>query len=708
MRTPLAVVAVVAAAALLSHTRDAAAQTPAPGPLVETPASTAYQLETVAAPQVKVPLTVRPGVSGLAAELVSVTVDGKERPSKLAAFSVALAEGALAISVRFELAGDPGLYGLALRLTGTAPGEGGAPAPQRQLLALQLQLAPGKLREIPKLTVTSYRHFFFDPQVTATIALAELSRLTGLTNLRIEQLDRATANGAQIDARLTAPGAPTTLGRGARADVALSGTGFPIGTTTGRLTITAPELPAPISVDFEIRSERYSWLILPWFIFFGIVGWAVRSGLKKAEARAELRARLEPLRAQFRDQKDTHPEDTQVVKLAALDSAVDAALKSGDHDKLEAATLALRTGLEAALAARAAYTTALAQEVLALDQALAPPWRLPGGGASLAAQRPRLAQAQQALIADRPKLAAALLAEAYTALDDLGARANLWRDRAARTLAELAAPDALARTPAAVRAQATAAIAAAQQKLAAVPRYDPAQRPAPPAPYLRAVHELHEATAHLAALLYEGAAAEVRDTMATAKQTGMPAAALDELAAAGALPPPAADPLETSAQAASALRSFAAAVDRHVTETEARDHLAAGRYAEAVRMQAVLTGRAATGQQISSGPREESAAGLRLAAPVPAPELPAVGGMVLPMRATAVDPVALARRQLQGIRFVRSLVAAGALSLVTWALYRGTWTGSTSDLVGIAVLAFFTDFTLDAVIDAVRRLPRPA
>lgn len=56
---------------------------------------------------------------------------------------------------------------------------------------------------------------------------------------------------------------------------------------------------------------------------------------------------------------------------------------------------------------------------------------------------------------------------------------------------------------------------------------------------------------------------------------------------------------------------------------------------------------------------------------------------------------------------VRGVVSAFALSLVTWAVYRGSWSGSDGDMVGLAVVAFFTDFTVDALIQAVTAVKKP-
>lgn len=157
--------------------------------------------------------------------------------------------------------------------------------------------SPPRLRAIPALVVTSDR-VVGDPTVTATLKLAELSRVAKLTNLHIEQLDRAVARNAQIDAELTAKNAPAELAAAGRVTVTLEGKGFPIGTIDRpardhrRSAHRADGRRVRGAQQALHRADR------PWFLVFGVFGWIVRHVLKNAEARAELRARLEPLRRQ--------------------------------------------------------------------------------------------------------------------------------------------------------------------------------------------------------------------------------------------------------------------------------------------------------------------------------------------------------------------------------------------------------------------------
>lgn len=674
---------------------------PAQPAIIEPLALTSYQLQTVAPPQVKVSLMAKEGVTDLRAQLVAVTFDDKPRPTTNAAFDVALKNGVLEISVRFDLVRDPGTYGVQVRLTGSTKGADGKATTVQQTIALQLVLSPAKLRTIPTLVVTSYR-VAGDKVVTASIKLAELSRVTGLTNLHIEQLDRAIEDNAQIDAELAAEDAPTGLAAGGRIPVTLKGAGFPIGTSTGQLIITADQLAEPVVVAYEIRSKRYTWLILPWFLIFGVTGWLVRHLLKNAEARAELGARLEPLRRQARAQIATHPDPEQILALTNLERNVTDALDGRDQARLEAAAEALRKGLEKALAERAAFVNEKAKQVMALRQGLTPAWKLPDG-ADLRVALPQLAEAEAALVADRPKDAIEFLEPVHATIDKVGKAVNAWRVRAEQTVKAL--PEALARTPGSIRQPVTTAAATAQSKLDAVLRYDVAQRPEPIATYLRAVHELHDTLAQLGGLLHVGLTEEVRATVAMAKKVGMEQPAIDEIAEAGALAEPPEDPAEACGKAAKATRAFHDAVEKHIKETEAKKLLAAGRYADAIQKQAELAEGFQKAPPIAHQLQVPEAVRDQAFARTTVPDVP-VGFAVVSMHPRAVDPVALARTHLQKIRFLRGFVSATALSLVTWAVYRGSWTGSHGDLVGLAVVAFFTDFTVDALFQAMTALKK--
>jgi hypothetical protein len=71
------------------------------------------------------------------------------------------------------------------------------------------------------------------------------------------------------------------------------------------------------------------------------------------------------------------------------------------------------------------------------------------------------------------------------------------------------------------------------------------------------------------------------------------------------------------------------------------------------------------------------------------------------------DPAARRQRPRRGV--VSELSSPlSIMTVVAWALYRDAWVGIANDVVGVAAVAFLTDFTLDAVVDAVSKLKKLA
>ncbi len=47
--------------------------------------------------------------------------------------------------------------------------------------------------------------------------------------------------------------------------------------------------------------------------------------------------------------------------------------------------------------------------------------------------------------------------------------------------------------------------------------------------------------------------------------------------------------------------------------------------------------------------------------------------------------------------------AAVISSIAAWILYRSDWVGSVKDVMGVATVAFMSDFTLDAVLESLTK-----
>ena len=137
--------------------------------------------------------------------------------------------------------------------------------------------------------------------------------------------------------------------------------------------------------------------------------------------------------------------------------------------------------------------------------------------------------------------------------------------------------------------------------------------------------------------------------------------------------------------------------------------LADGKYAAGIYQEYALTKSFNPTEQISSDAAAREATARKLAELVPA-AAPAVSNVSVLVRTSprAVDSIVLAQQRLRTLQYLRGFLSAGILSVAAWVAYRGSWWGTVNDLAGLAVVAFFTDFTIDAVVNAVTALKKPA
>jgi hypothetical protein len=95
------------------------------------------------------------------------------------------------------------------------------------------------------------------------------------------------------------------------------------------------------------------------------------------------------------------------------------------------------------------------------------------------------------------------------------------------------------------------------------------------------------------------------------------------------------------------------------------------------------------------------------APPAPgAPQVPPVAGVSLPLRGLkiAFGPWP-ASAQLTLVRLLRAMGAAVIGGAGVWVAYRGSFVGTPKEILAIFLLAFTTDFTLEAAIELARGTP---
>ncbi len=262
--------------------------------------------------------------------------------------------------------------------------------------------------------------------------------------------------------------------------------------------------------------------------------------------------------------------------------------------------------------------------------------------------------------------------------------------------------------PSETRAAATALATGVSGKLTAAAGYDRTSRPASLEDFLRNAHEARRELRRNVQLFVRAAQTEVKTTVDAAALLKEAKPGVEELKEPVAIAaPPVDDSTETLKAINLAVREFGAALERMLkgagAGAEPMGKLKNGDYAGAVTRYLELAG-ADKSLEISLLDKARV-----LPSSPPPPERPIElqpPEMVLLSQPRAVDPVVLARDELHQIRKIRGVVAAVILSVVTWVAYRAAWNGTLNDFAAVAAVAFFTDFTLDAVVSALAPLKK--
>jgi hypothetical protein len=682
--------------------RLAAADTVA-GQLVETPTELVHDLwNTRQAPHVVVPLVVKQGAALTGARVTYVEAGGKPEASLLGAFRPGLAGDSLQLEVDFALVQTPRVYEVTVRLEGTATAEGPTVV---QSFDLALTLPPARLRAVPPISIESERWPWSQGQlVEKQLLLVETSRQTQITGLDVAQLDAARLGDVEVPVSFEVT-APETLAPGARSTATLKADRvFPVGTTTGTIEISAPQLGESMSVPFEVRTKVYDLVIIVWFLGWGLLGWLLRHQLKNAVARAEILAALGPLRERAREESQTHSDPEVGRLLAELSRRLDRQVRWARVPDIQKAADALRAKLAEAESSSAENRARLGQEVTELERILEAGWELPGGVAlqpalaALQAAREQLVEGNALAAQEQMKAVEGALEPARSAL-------MAWSERAAHALEHLDPTKDDLLLPERIRSDAPAAVEDVKRAIESMPQFDPKQPFAAIDVLLRAAHDAHRELLRLVqkfAAAFEHEAGEAARLFA-AKNPGSDA---DKIKAAAE--PPAldmADAAVTLENLVDKWRTFTKLIEPHITNSHAQAELEKGRCIKAMKMQLATEGVISDAMPFTFW-AEAPAPEPRVPPPaseLPLPERPALPDMrPEPVEAVFSDTVPA----LRVLQVTRGIATAGLLALITWVIYRASWIGTFDDFTGLAVLAFFSDFTLDAVFEAAARLKK--
>lgn len=676
-----------------------------PGQLVEAPAELVHELwNTRQAPHVVVPLNLEQGAVLADVAVTYVEADGKPDTWLLSAFRPSIVAGrVLQLEVDFEKVQTPKVYEIEVQLIGTLA-EGGPRIVQSFDLALTLP--PARLRAIAPIIVESERWPWPWPGdlVEDRLLLLETSRQTRITGLDVAQLDAARLGDVEVPVRFEVA-APESLAPGARSEATLEADRvFPVGMTTGTIEIRAPQLGESVIVPFEVRTKVYDLVIVVWFLGWGLLGWLLRHKLKDRVARAEILAALGPLRERARAEGQTHHDPEIQTSLGDLLRDLERQVQSARVPDIQTAAETLRKKLEEAELSSASYRAGITRKITGLERTLEARWELPCGvelASTLAAVR----------VARKQLVAGLAIQEQIRAMEDAfeptRSTLTMWIQRTREVIDGLdPVPDSLP-LPAEARDDLAAAVPAIKEIILSVPEFDPEDSLAGCGMLLSGAHKTHGKLLLLVrkiAAAFEREAGEAARLFAAAHPDGEDAA---EISAAGRLTPlDPADPAASLERVIKEVGAFASMMKGHITNPLAQDELQQGRCTHAMKMQLASEGVMNDSVPLSFVAGEAATPESSVAAE--APELPPPGGTeLLVMRPAPVEVVlADAMQELKVLQWTRGIASAGLLALITWVVYRASWTGTFDDFTGIAVFAFFSDFTLDAVFEAAAKLKK--
>jgi len=667
----------------------------------------------------------------------------------------------LQLTVEFTRLGGPGTYEVTIGLfpvasppRGRAGGAGSAAsapdpgASDLPRLTVKLVVPVAQLRAPAAVHIDRFVPVFGDPvDAPRAFTLYETGKDTP-AEIAVRRDGELTADdhpiGAELELSDSSPGAaagsaPRAIPAGGASVIGLRVTGdVPVGTSRGTLLISAPELPAAISVPIEIRTHRSTAWIPLLFVVGTLLGLVWRQASQRRKQQLESEARVQDLCDQITELKRGYPTQW-ATDLAALETARDAIRASREPN--EATITAAEQALAAALGKRVdRRATLLARLAEAREASVAR--RVLPPGIAIEPLAYDFQAAHDEAVADHIARSLDLAARARDQLEVIVNAAQVW----ARELAAILEPvkAAVPGCPLSARGPVAAAIRNAidsAAKLDSIPRVGPVDADAPLGPRLDLLQAARLDADAAARALVDGLAA-TRHALAA---PGIAPSARDALRAASAVAVVPGRPERTIASAIAASGKLAAAVAVELTRLHAGDCpaepaalLAAGDYA------AALTWRPAPSPRTKAMPGSPTSARLRHESRDDAVDavdaVDAERGALDPADGTEDDLVGFAHRRQPGgagaareldpspsrlrprpprrgpalpryvpvlerpprssaaIRrelawWVRLAWATSALvaSGTAWALYAGNFAGTTFEMFGLFAFGFATD-----------------
>ncbi|WP_437827910.1 hypothetical protein [Sorangium sp. So ce1153] len=681
----------------------------AEGPLIESARGTTQVLRSDA--KLRIPLVLQSGVApdAIWPQVASVTTFGADDPGLLSAFvpKIAVEQGAgPVLTLEVVRALRPATYDVAVELLVRQA----QAAPAREILVVRVLADVGALRPIGPLVFEQDLSVFRsdEPLRPSSVSLRETTGKTALGPIEAEQVGAATSGDQPIVARLVVT-PPANIDPDASQQATFTSEGsFPAGTSRGKIEIRSPQLREAMVVDYELRARYHHVWILPVFWGAGLLGWLYRVVLRQREERHRLEVQAGGVVGRLRAELKRNTSDDQVTLREGLD-ALEHALRDGDVAAVRAAIESADARLAKAAAARVQrrteHLTAIAARQADVDVA----WSLPSG-VDLSAAKLALSTARSAFLADDMAGGEAGLGEVQGALAALPKKAMAWIERIRVAVTRF--DPGQGPVPHTIRLERKEDIARLRAALdaAAVCCADPR---AATKDLLAAVHAAHtiaeEVVGRARARVAEvaGALAKAIDDDDARKQVQEAAARLpgDRSDTAGAL--------EVLTGVFDDIHEAVGTVIKQqgggATSDDAETAWKEGRYLDAVTAPDSSKGVAGMGgTNVSDDGGGAALEPMTVAVAAPVVVAGAQTFALTPPVSVPLDVLFVkSARQLVRDRLWIGLITAGLSGVFAWLLYKDSWFGSPKDWIGVAVVAFTSDFTIEALLESSTRVKKP-
>lgn len=350
------------------------------GPLVELPAGDRYQLQA-AGDRAELPIPIEPAAGVAAGELEATLFDARQGERReavfLDAFRVAVAAPeaghgpVLRVGVELGPEISAGAYQLLVDLRHP-------PTSRRQRLALEVLHPAARVRPPGPLVVERVDPELAAPRVVApALELRETSGRSHLRHATLRQVAARTADRRPVAGRLIFDRVPPIAPGGAsEAPYRVAGD-FPLGTASGVLELTSPQLESPLEIGFEVRSRRPRWWLLSAVVLGLLCGYLLRTGIQSWVELSELRVRGEELLREIGRERALHVDAGFRTTLDETAEALRGAVESCDRTDLADTVRTSEEQLRAAQADLARRRDEVETELAELQAVVEIPWHLP-------------------------------------------------------------------------------------------------------------------------------------------------------------------------------------------------------------------------------------------------------------------------------------------------------------------------------------------